>query len=164
MECINTYGCYNRTCKCDYVRPFQPCKNVNANLTKTYIPPLTAQVRRDTQETVMKRNFYHVNLYIDSTGRVSNCSNSNLKGQLGLLRSMLVQITLFFLYRVRSLHNTDVRSQLFSCRPTVILIPPAILLKFPRLALLNMSGMFIISFLEYHLKMKSMQLKIVKQF
>ena len=66
----------------------------------------------------MQRNFYHVNLYIDSTRRVSNCSNSNLKGPLGLLRSMLVQITLFFfLYRVRSLHNTDVRSQLFSCRP-----------------------------------------------
>ena len=96
----------------------RPCKDVNANLTKTNISPLTAQVSRDTQETVVKRNFYHVNLYIDSTGRISNCSNSNLKGQLGLLRSMLVQITLFFfLYRVRSLHNTDVRSQLFSCRP-----------------------------------------------
>ena len=46
----------------------------------------------------MKRNFYHVNLYIDSTGRVSNCSNSNLKGPLGLLRSMLVQITFFVFF------------------------------------------------------------------
>ena len=118
VDCINTYGSYNRTCKGDYVRPFQPCKDVNANLTKTNISPLTAQVSRDTQETVVKRNFYHVNLYIDSTGRISNCSNSNLKGPLGLLRSMLLQIILsFFLYRVRSLHNTDVRLQLFSCRP-----------------------------------------------
>ena len=118
VDCINTYGSYNRTCKGDYVRPFQPCKDVNANLTKTNISPLTAQVSRDTQETVVKRNFYHVNLYIDSTGRVSNCSNSSIKGPLGLLRSMLVQITLFlFLHRVRSFHNTDVRSQLFSCRP-----------------------------------------------
>ena len=96
VDCINTYGSYSRTCKGDYVRPFQPCKDVNANLTKTNISPLTAQISRDTQETVVKRNFYHVNLYIDSTGRVSNCSNSNLKGPLGLLRSMLVQITLFF--------------------------------------------------------------------
>ena len=96
MDCINTYGSYNRTCKGDYVRPFQPCKDVNVNLTKTNISPLTAQVSRDTQETVIKRNLYHVNLYIDSTGRVSNCRNSNLKGPLGLLRSMLVQITLFF--------------------------------------------------------------------
>ena len=96
VDCINTYGSYNRTCKGDYVRPFQPCKDVNVNLTKTNISPLTAQVSRDTQETVIKRNLYHVNLYIDSTGRVSNCRNSNLKGPLGLLRSMLVQITLFF--------------------------------------------------------------------
>ena len=96
VDCINTYGSYNRTFKGDYVRPFQPYKDVNANLTKTNISPLTAQVSRDTQETVVKRNFYHVNLYIDSTVRVSNCSNSNLKGPLGLLRSMLVQITLFF--------------------------------------------------------------------
>ena len=98
VDCINTYGSYNRTCKGDYVRPFQPCKDVNANLTKTNISPLTAQVSRDTQETVVKRNFYHVNLYIDSTGRVSNCKNSNLRGPLGLLRSMLVQITLFFFF------------------------------------------------------------------
>ena len=49
-------------------------------------------------KTVMKRNFYHVNLYIDSTGKVSNCSNSNLKGPLVLLRSMLVQIILFFFF------------------------------------------------------------------
>ena len=69
---------------------------MNANLTKTNIAPLTAQVSRDTQGTVVKRNFYHVNLNIDSTGRVSNCSNSNLKGPLGLLRSMLVQIALLF--------------------------------------------------------------------
>ena len=98
VDCINTYGSYNRTCKGNYVRPFQPYKDVNANLTKTNISPLTAQVSRDTQETVVKRNFYHVNLDIDSTGRVSNCSNSNLKGPLGLLRSMLVQITLFFFF------------------------------------------------------------------
>ena len=57
VDCINTYGSYNRTCKGDYVRPFQPCKDVNANLTKTNISPLTAQVSRDTQETVVKRNF-----------------------------------------------------------------------------------------------------------
>ena len=39
VDCINTYGSYNRTCKGDYVRPFQPCKDVNANLTKTNISP-----------------------------------------------------------------------------------------------------------------------------
>ena len=33
VDCINTYGSYNRTCKGDYVRTFQPCKDVNANLT-----------------------------------------------------------------------------------------------------------------------------------
>ena len=82
MDCINTYGSYNRTCKGDYVGPFQPCKDVNANLTKTNISPLTAQVSRDTQEIVVKRNFYHVNLYIDSTGRVSNCRNSNLNSAI----------------------------------------------------------------------------------
>ena len=27
VDCINTYGSYNRTCKGDYVRPFQPCKD-----------------------------------------------------------------------------------------------------------------------------------------
>ena len=114
MDCVNTYGSYNRTCKGDYVRPFQPCKDVNANLTKTNISPLTAQVSRDTQETVVKRNFYHVNLDIDSTGRVSNCSNSNLKGPLGLLRLCSFKShSFFFLYRVRSLHNTDERSQFF---------------------------------------------------
>ena len=118
VDCINTYGSYNRTCKGDYVRPFQPCKDVNANLTKTNISPLTAQVSRDTQETVMKRNFYHVNLYIDSTGRVSNCSNSNLKGPLGnFVLCSFKSHSYFFLYRVRSFHNTDVRSQLFSWRP-----------------------------------------------
>ena len=57
VDCINTYGSYNRTCKGDYVRPLQPYKEVNANLTKTIISPLTAQVSRDTQETVVKRNF-----------------------------------------------------------------------------------------------------------
>ena len=54
---LNTDGSYNRTCKGNYVRPLQPYKDVNANLTKTNISPLTAQVSRDTQETVVKRNF-----------------------------------------------------------------------------------------------------------
>ena len=57
VDCINTYGSYNRTCKGDYVRPLQPYKDVNANLTNTNISLLTAQVSRDTQETVVKRNF-----------------------------------------------------------------------------------------------------------
>ena len=91
-------GSYNRTCKGDYARPFQPCKDVNANWTKTNISPLTAQVSRNTQETVVKRNFSHVNLYIDSTGRVSNCSNSNLKGPLGLLRLCSFKSHSFFFF------------------------------------------------------------------
>ena len=163
MDCINTYGSYSRTCKGDYVRPFQPCKEVNANLTKTNISPLTAQVSRDTQEAVVKRNFYHVYLYIDPTGRVSNCSNSNLKGPLGLLRSMLVQITLFFFFFIEDVlftiltydrnyfHAVQIVNCHFNTSHTTT--------QFPRLAFLNMSGMFVISFLEYRPKMKSMSLK-----
>ena len=35
VDCINTNGSYNRTCKGDYVRPFQPCRDMNASLART---------------------------------------------------------------------------------------------------------------------------------
>ena len=34
-DCNDINGSYSRTCKGDYVRPFQQCKDVKANLTKT---------------------------------------------------------------------------------------------------------------------------------
>ena len=97
MDCINTYGSYNRTCKGDYVRPFQPCKDVNVNLTKTKYLPLNCSGKQRYTGDSHKKKLLSCEL-IDSTGRVSNCRNSNLKGPLGLLRSMLVQIILFLFF------------------------------------------------------------------
>ncbi|PFX15590.1 uromodulin-like [Stylophora pistillata] len=34
-DCNNTNGSHNRTCKGEYVRPFQPCKDVNASFAKS---------------------------------------------------------------------------------------------------------------------------------